>query len=185
MARIRIAKSDDAEAIRDIYAPYVTSTPISFDTEVPTVAYFEADIRQRLLDYPWLVAVSDDAIVGYAYAGRHQSRSAYRWSVDASIYLRDSHLRMGIGSQLYDKLLAILRRQGYRMVHAGITLPNAASIGLHEAFGFEKIAVYPNVGFKLGAWRDVGWWSLDLMPDMASESIPREPIAFESIALSL
>jgi len=182
--RIRIATTEDAEAIRDIYAPYVISTPISFETEPPNVDYFQQAIPERLRQYPWLVAESGGSVVGYAYAGRHQPRSAYRWSVDSSVYVRDSHFRQGIGSQLYERLLAILQCQGYRMVHAGITLPNEASVRLHESFGFRKVAVYPNVGYKLGAWRDVGWWSLDLMLDAAPETVPHEPVAFPDVGTS-
>jgi L-amino acid N-acyltransferase YncA len=181
---IRVATMGDAEAIRDIYAPYVHSTPISFDTEVPTVAEMRAAIVERLEQYPWLIAEVDGDIVGYAYASTHHSRPAYRWSVDVSIYIAKSHQRQGLAKLFYSTLLPILQQQGFRMIHAGITLPNEASVKLHEAFGFRRVAFYQNVGHKCGEWRNVGWWSLDLMSDNDTNDIPVEPLPFPEVGFT-
>lgn len=178
MVHIRVATTTDAEGIREVYAPYVLSTPTSFDIDVPTVEEFRNSIESRLHRYPWLVAEEERRIVGYAYASEHHSRRAYRWSVEVSVYLAESHQRRGLGTELYNRLFPILKKQGFRMAHAGVTLPNAGSVRLHESFGFKQIALYPNVGYKCGGWRDVGWWALDLFDAGGGNSIPTEPIDF-------
>jgi phosphinothricin acetyltransferase len=103
-------------------------------------------------------------VAGFAYASRHSDRAAYAWSINTSVYVADGHRRRGVGRRLYDALLAAVTRQGFHVAHAGITLPNPASVGLHEALGFRPVGVYPSVGYKLGAWRDVGWWRRELRP---------------------
>ena len=128
--------------------------------------------------YPWLAASAGGRVIGYAYACENRSRLAYRWSVDAAVYLHASAQRAGIGRGLYQRLFALLRTQGYVNAFAGISLPNAASVGLHEAMGFTLIGVYRSVGYKLGAWRDVGWWQLALQDPPAN---PPEPLAFEDL----
>jgi len=125
--------------------------------------------------YPWLVAERDGEIVGYAYASKHRERAAYQWSVDVTVYIADKAQRQGVGRQLYGQLLELLRKQGFRMAYAGITLANRGSVGLHEAMGFVPVGVYRNVGYKLGAWRDVGWWELALQP---TEPTPQPPTPF-------
>ncbi|HET7923854.1 MAG TPA: arsinothricin resistance N-acetyltransferase ArsN1 family B [Rhodanobacteraceae bacterium] len=166
----RLATAEDAAAIAAIYAPYVSDTIISFETEAPDATEIAARIERIGRQYPWLVASSDARIVGYAYACENRSRLAYRWSVDAAVYLDPSAQRIGIGSALYRRLFALLSVQGYVNAFAGISLPNAASVALHEAMGFTLIGVYRNVGYKLGEWRDVGWWQLALGEP------PRRPI---------
>jgi phosphinothricin acetyltransferase len=158
----RLATAEDASAIAAIYAPYVRDTIISFETEAPDAAEIGARIERIGRHYPWLTASSAGRVVGYAYACENRARLAYRWSVDAAVYLDASAQRKGVGSALYRRLFALLRVQGYVNAFAGISLPNAASVALHEAMGFEAIGVYRNVGYKLGAWRDVGWWQLAL-----------------------
>jgi phosphinothricin acetyltransferase len=159
--RIRSADVADAAAIAEIYRPYVDGSVVSFETCAP-----EGDeISERMLSrprLPWLVASRDDAVVGYAYASAHRSRAAYRWSADCSVYLPASEQGRGTGRRLYDALFVLLRDLGYVSVFAGIALPNQASVGLHEAMGFTLVGVYRDVGFKLGAWHDVGWWQLAL-----------------------
>lgn len=174
----RVAGVDDAAAIAAIYAPYVRDTIISFETEAPDAAEIAERIRRIGAHYPWLAAVSGGQIVGYAYACENRSRLAYRWSVDVAVYLHPSAQRRGIGSGLYRRLFALLRLQGFVNAFAGITLPNAASVGLHEAMGFTLIGVYRRVGHKLGAWHDVGWWQLALQEPPAT---PAEPIAFPAL----
>jgi phosphinothricin acetyltransferase len=178
VVRYRVAVPDDADAIAEIYAPYVRDTIISFETEAPDAGKIAARIRRIGVQYPWLVATIDDRIAGYAYACEHRSRLAYRWSVDAAVYLRASAQRQGIGRALYERLFAVLRLQGHVNAFAGISLPNAASVGMHEALGFAPIGTYRQVGYKLGAWRDVGWWQLKLCEPPADAP---EPIAFSQL----
>ena len=158
----RLATAEDAAAIAALYAPYVSDTIISFETDAPDAAEIAARIARIGRQYPWLVASSGGRVVGYAYACENRARLAYRWSVDTAVYLDPSAQRKGIGSGLYRRLFALLRAQGYVNAFAGISLPNAASVALHEAMGFAPIGIYRNVGYKLGAWRDVGWWQLAL-----------------------
>jgi len=156
---IRAATTADADAIAGIYRPYVLDTVISFEETPPTAAEFEARMlaTPRL---PWLVAVRNDTVVGYCYASRHAARASYRWGADVSVYIAPSERGRGVGRLLYDELLPLVRSLGYVSVFAGITLPNDASVGIHEAFGLTRVGVYRNVGFKHNAWRDVGWWQL-------------------------
>lgn len=175
---IRIASIQDAGQILDIYAPYVRNTNISFETAVPSKGEMEQRISSVLSVNPWIVAEEDGSILGYAYASKHRERSAYRWSVDISIYIRQDCRGKSIGKALYTALIAILRLQGYYNVYAGICLPNAASVGIHESFGFKKIAHYNNVGYKSGQWHDVGWWELPLREHTAE---PSEPLPLNSI----
>ncbi len=175
----RVADADDdASAIAKIYAPYVRETTISFETEPPDAAEMTQRIRRIGRQYPWLAVSAGGEVIGYAYACENRSRLAYRWSVDVAVYLRASAQRTGIGRGLYLRLFAFLRAQGYVNAFAGISLPNAASVGLHEAMGFTPIGVYRNVGYKHGAWRDVGWWQLALQTPPAN---PAEPLTFEDL----
>ncbi|WP_435177238.1 GNAT family N-acetyltransferase [Halorussus sp. AFM4] len=105
---------------------------------------------------------AEPEIAGYAYAGRHRKRDGYRWSVDVSVYVAERHRRKGVARGLYQSLFEVLRLQGFHNAYAGIALPNEASVGLHESLGFEPVGVYESVGYKRGAWRDVGWWQLAL-----------------------
>ena len=175
--RVRDARGDDAAAIAAIYAPVVRDTPISFELEPPDAA----TMRQRVLDTlerrPWLVCERDGEVVGYAYAASHRERAAYQWCVETSVYIAESARRQGVGSTLYRALLPLLARQGYVHAYAGITLPNPASVGLHEALGFRPIGVYRAIGFKLGAWHDVGWWDLTL-PARALPAQPAAPVPY-------
>jgi L-amino acid N-acyltransferase YncA len=173
-----LARVGDARAIADIYAPYVRDTIVSFETEVPDATEIAARMGRIEKQYPWLTASTDGRLVGYAYACENRSRAAYRWSVDAAVYLDASAQRRGIGSALYRRLFALLRMQGYVSAFAGISLPNPASIGLHEAMGFALIGVHRNVGYKLGAWRDVGWWQRGLCDPPRA---PTEPIAIGAL----
>ena len=123
--------------------------------------------------YPWLVAELDGAVAGYAYASAHRERAAYRWAVDVAVYVDPDHHRRGVGRALYEELLARLGAQGFRVACAGITLPNAASVALHEALGFEPVGVYRRIGWKFGRWYDVAWYQRALRPDAPDP--PAEP----------
>src|SRR5262245_4505072 len=139
MVRIRLAGEPDAEVIAAIYAPFVEHTSISFETAPPGRDEMRRRIAENAAVYPWLVCELDEKVVGYAYATQHRVRAAYRWSVDTSAYIDPVHHRRGIGRGLYASLLAVLRAQGFFNAYAGITLPNAASLGLHAAGGFRPI----------------------------------------------
>lgn len=187
---IRLAGPADAAGIAEIYAPIVAETPISFETQVPTTQEFEARITAALELAPWLVCAdaATGAIVGYAYGSKHSERAAYAWSANVSIYVREGLRRTGVGRALYTALFALLRLQGFRAAHAGVTLPNAASVGLHESLGFKPVGVYRAVGFKHGQWHDVGWWQLELAPRVGCPEPLRPPnftaSAFRSVLAS-
>ncbi len=160
---IRLATAADGEAIAKIYQPIVSGTAISFELVVPTVAELERRIVSTTSFAPWLVYASlDNQVQGYAYASKHRDRAAYQWSVDVAVYIDETHRRQGIGRALYTALSSLLRVQGFYAAHAGITLPNAGSVALHESLGFRPIGIYRGVGHKLGKWHDVGWWQLSL-----------------------
>ena len=170
--RIRLAEAADAEAIAAIYRPVVESTTISFETDPPDRDEIARRIADTLISYPWLVCELGGRVAGYAYATKHRVRAAYQWSVDTSVYVDAASRRSGVGRGLYRSLLAILAAQGFFNAFAGIALPNLASVALHEALGFEALGVYRRVGFKLGAWHDVGWWQLTLRAEDVSPDAP-------------
>ena len=169
---VRMAGSSDAAEVAAVYRPWVERTAISFELEPPGVEEMSRRIASVLTYAPWLVCEIGGRVRGYAYASRHRERAAYQWSVDAGIYVHEDERRRGMGRLLYGSLFALLRLQGFVAAHAGITLPNAASVGLHEALGFRRIGVYPAVGYKLGAWHDVGWWQLRLVETPGQPSPP-------------
>lgn len=160
---IRLATISDAAAIRSIYAPFCeNSSAVSFETEAPSVEEIACRVKKTLERFPWIVFELDGVVLGYAYAGEHKSRAAYRWSTDASVYLDAAARKRGVGKRLYKCLFEILRHMSYVNVYAGITLPNPASLALHRALGFTELCVYKKVGFKGGAWHDVVWLELSL-----------------------
>jgi L-amino acid N-acyltransferase YncA len=152
----------DAAACAAIYAPHVSDAATSFEERAPSPAELAERIARISATHPWLVAERDGEVVAYVYAGPHRAKPAYRWSVDVAIYVAEPERRRGHGRRLYEALFERLRGQGFRMACAGITLPNEASVGLHESLGFRPVGVYREIGWKDGAWRDVGWWQLEL-----------------------
>jgi L-amino acid N-acyltransferase YncA len=177
-ATIRLAADSDVAAITRLYRPIVESTAISFEIEPPDEKDMRMRIAETLASYPWLVYDVGGAIAGYAYAARHRVRGAYRWSVDTSVYVGDDFRRHGVGRGLYTSLFGILAAQGYFNAYAGIALPNPASVALHESMGFQSLGVYRNVGYKLGAWHDVGWWQLALKQPEVS---PQKPVDLRAL----
>ncbi len=156
-----------------IYGPVVRNTPISFELTPPTVDEFRGRIVQTLRSLPWLVCESDGRIAGYAYAAPFRSREGYQWSVEVSVYVAEELRRYGIASALYTALLEGLRILGYFNAHAGISVPNPASVNFHERMGFRPVGVFPSVGFKLDEWHDVGFWRLALQPHTPNPPPPK------------
>lgn len=156
---VRPAQADDAAQITEIYNHYVVHSAVTFE-EQPVTAQ---EIARRMLEIaslrlPWLVAERHGVIAGYAYATRWRVRSAYRFSVESTVYVRADQERAGVGTKLYAALLPALKDCGMHVVMGGITLPNDASVRLHENFGFRKVAHFIEVGFKFNRWIDVGYW---------------------------
>ncbi|MDQ8756339.1 N-acetyltransferase family protein [Sphingosinicella sp. LHD-64] len=171
---IRLATPEDAGAIAEIYAPYVTGSAVSFETEPPDAAM----VRERMAAgdglYPWLVFEEPDGtIAGYAYATQFRARRAYRFTVEATVYVRGDRHGRGIGARLYETLFALLTDQGFTQAIVAITLPNDPSIKLHRAQGFTEAGVYRDVGHKLAEWRSVAIWQRPLAPPAANPAEPR------------
>ncbi len=164
----------DGAACARIYAPFVQESAISFEEVPPSAGEMAERIRRGLATHPWLVD-DDDGVIGYAYASRHAARAAYRWAAEVSVYVDPAHRRRGVGRRLYVALLDVLRGQGFRMACAGVTLPNDASVALHESLGFAPVGVYRRIGWKAGAWHDVGWWQLPLGP-ADDDAPPPDPL---------
>lgn len=186
MARstLRLVQETDAAEILEIYAPYIKDTAITFEYEVPSVDEFRKRIRDISTDYPYVVCLIDGEIVGYAYAHRHMERAAYQWNAELSIYIDKSYLRLGIGKALYTCLIDILKLQNVQNVYAGVTIPNQNSEKLHEYFGFKKLGIYHNTGYKCGAWHDVMWFEksiggheIEPMPFVSIREIDKSVIA--------
>jgi len=164
----------DAADIAEIYRPAVELTAASFEMAAPDADEMARRITATLLRTPWLVAESETGgVVGYAYAAQHHERAGYRWSVNVSAYIHPEHHGRGVGRRLYDELLELLCRQRLVNAYAGIALPNAPSVALHERIGMRRIAVYEGVGHKLGAWHDVAWYGMRLTEP---SDPPAEPI---------
>lgn len=162
----------DAAACAAIYAPFVRDSAVSFEELPPDEQAMAERITQIELTHPWLVAELDGEVAGFAYACAHRARRAYRWAADVSVYVAPRYQRRGLGVMLCGALFALLRRQRLHVACAGITLPNDASVGLHESLGFVRVGVYERIGWKAGAWRDVGWWQLQLTDPVPSDSSP-------------
>ena len=148
----------DAAACAAIYAPFVRDTCISFELDPPGSENMARRIATYGASHAWLVAEVDGQLAGYAYGSPHRERAAYASSCDVAVYVDPAHSRRGIGRALYAALFPLLAQKGSHAAFAGIALPNEASIGLHEAMGFTPVGIYREVGWKLGGWRDVGWW---------------------------
>jgi L-amino acid N-acyltransferase YncA len=159
---IRACHSSDASRICEVYNHYVRETVVTFEDEPVS----EAEMAQRIADvtqrYPWLVWEQGGVAVAYAYATPWKARSAYRFSVETTVYVAPGFARRGLGTALYQALIAELKSRNVHCVVGGIALPNDASIALHEKLGFSKIGQFEEVGWKLGRWIDVGYWELVL-----------------------
>jgi phosphinothricin acetyltransferase len=176
--RVRLATPADARALLDIYAPYVRDTCVSFEYEVPSVEAFADRIAGTIAAYPYLVCETGGVPAGYAYASRHQSRSAYDWDVQTSIYLAPEHHGSGKGPALYGCLFALLRAQGFCNAYAVITVPNERSAGFHARAGFVPAGVHHRSGYKFGRWHDVAWMEKSLG---GYERAPEPPVPIRGL----
>ncbi|CYV38194.1 GNAT family N-acetyltransferase [Streptococcus suis] len=165
MIDIRSARIEDAADLVAIYAPYVEKTAITFETEVPTVEAFASRIEKTLEKFPYLVAVEEGKIVGYAYASTYYARAAYDWTVEFSVYVQKEARGKGIGNLLYTALEEELTARGFKNFLACIALPNPASIALHEKKGYQQVAHFKKVGYKFGTWHDIIWLQKSLVGD--------------------
>ena len=179
--QIRVARESDAAPLQAIYAPYVERTAVSFEYEAPDVAAFLERIRRVQERYPYLVAESDGALLGYAYAGSFHTREAYSWSAEASIYLRMDCRRMGIGSALYRALESALRAMGVRRLYASIAVPDDPdehltldSVRFHTAMGFRTVGEFHHCGWKFNRWYSTVWMEKVLASDTSAPS-PLKP----------
>jgi len=177
---IRLATQDDAAAIAAIYAPYVTQTPVSFEEAAPDAV----EMARRIAGdgrglHPWLVAEHGGAILGYASSAAFRARPAYRWTAETGVYLAPEAQGRGLGRALMERMIELLTRQGFTAAVAGITMPNAPSVALHEKLGFAPCATYRDTGFKLGEWRTVQVFARDLAPRLTP---PGELLRFSDCA---
>jgi len=196
---VRLATAGDAEECLAIYTPIVRNTTTSFELEPPTVEEMRERIVRTMERYLWLVCESTDPvvtgtrrqtggksseksgtdegeIVGYAYATSFRPRPAYQWNVETTVYVREDSRGRGVGRALYTALFERLCEQGFRTALAAIALPNAASVAMHERFGFKAVGIFHSSGFKLGRWVDVGWWEKEIQPLAAPPALPTLPL---------
>ena len=172
----RFATPADARGMLEIYAPYILDTSYTFETEVPTEKEFADRVDTYLRSWPWLVCEIDGSVAGYAYASKYRERTGYQWCAECSIYMHEQFRGKGLGRALYAKLFRILKYQGYRNLYAVINTPNDPSVAFHESCGFVFFAMYENVGWKLGKWKNVGWWRL-VLNDFTDDPLPPVPLS--------
>lgn len=165
MIEIRNVQVEDAANLVAIYAPYVEKTAITFETQVPTVEDFKNRIKKTMKKFPYLVAIEEGQIVGYAYASTYYARAAYDWTVELSVYVQKEARGKGVGTLLYTALEEELTARGFKNFLACIALPNPASIALHEKRGYEQVAHFKKVGYKFGTWHDIVWLQKSLVGD--------------------
>ena len=175
MSRVEIvmAEAFDAEAILSIYAPYVLTTPVTFETEVPSVSAFAQRIEDVSGTFPYLLLFLDSELVGYAYAHKQRERAAFGWNAELSVYLRMDCCGRGLGRPLYELLIDLLSMQGYVNVYGVITGSNVGSIAMHEKMGFKTIGIHEKTGFKFGEWHDTVWMHKRIGGDGAPKALCR------------
>ena len=161
---IRPVTPEDAAALATIYAHYVDHGVASFEEVAPDAAEMARRIAATVPAYPWLIAERGGAILGYAYARPYHNRAAYRWTCETGIYLAHDTRRTGVGRPLYEALLDELADRGFVSAIASITVPNPESTRFHEKLDFVQMGMLEGIGFKHGAWRNVGYYQLALGP---------------------
>lgn len=172
---MRFATLEDAEALLEIYAPYI-EMPVTFEYEVPTLEEFRHRIVERIAFYPYLVLEFDGRPVGYAYASRYKMRPGYQWDVELSIYVDQNCRGKGAGRKLYSALLTLLKMQGVRNAFGIVSMPNVGSMHLHRKMGFRVVGIQYRSGYKCGEWHDVLEFQKEL-GDYSGEPAPLTPIA--------
>lgn len=155
---VRVLREEDLAAVCETSNWAIANTASHFGQEPETVDVWLDKWRKGRRTYPWLAAEVDGAFAGHAYAGPFRTRASYRWTVETSVYVQHEMHGHGVGRSLYDRLMAVLIKQGFRTIIGGVTLPNPASVRLHESFGFEPVGVFREVGRKFNQWHDVGFW---------------------------
>lgn len=183
MIAIRAATPDDAAAIAAIYAPYVLSGTVSFETDAPDARQIRTRMAASDGLYPWIVATSGEeagGVLAYAYATKFRDRPAYRYVVETSLYVAGAVQGQGVGRLLYEALIDTLRQQGFTQAIGVISLPNDGSIKTHEATGFRRAGVYREIGYKQGRWIDVGFWQCELNAPVVP---PVEPKRFAEVGV--
>lgn len=170
---IRLISENDSREVLKIYKPYVINTIVSFEYEAPSPDEFLLRIQNNVSEYPWLVCLYGNKIIGYAYASKHRYRTAYQWSCESTVYLLTEYHRKGIARILYKTLFCILKVQGYFNVYAGVSLPNEKSVGFHQSMGFKKVGIYKKTGYKFNKWHDVEWFQFQLQRHIDNPQIPK------------
>ncbi len=175
MYTVRMARECDIEAICELVNWAIRRTTAHFATQPESVDHMRAAWHRTHERYPWLVCEIDGSFAGFAKASAWNPRCAYAWTCETSVYVRPEHHRKGVGRALYGRLFAIARAQGYRTLVASITLPNPASVALHEAMGMHRAGLFPQMGYKFGHWHDVGYWVRTLDTAPPGEILPVAP----------
>ncbi|MBD1559449.1 N-acetyltransferase [Vibrio sp. S9_S30] len=160
---IRYVNSQDIEAITNIYNDFIVNSTATFEEKpISTEEMNQRVGKIQSHSLPWIVIVENEAVLGYAYAGMWHARSAYRYTVESSVYVAPNALGQGIGKALYSHLISILAKRGIRNIMGVVSLPNDASIALHQSLGFQKVGEFKSVGLKFGKLIDVSYWQLEL-----------------------
>ena len=176
--KIRLATLEDAEALLEVYRPFIMVTCISFEYEVPSLEQYRQRIEAISREYPYLVYEKEGRLLGYAYAHRYLERMAYSWDVEVSIYLAPEAQGRGLARLLYQGLEQLLALQQVKNLYACITGDNEHSIGLHQSLGYQLVGTFTRAGFKQGRWLDVVWLEKALEP---KEEAPQPLIPFAQL----
>ncbi|QMV16310.1 GNAT family N-acetyltransferase [Vibrio spartinae] len=164
---IRDTHLNDSAAITAIYNPFIRDTTITFEEQPLSVEQMSARLQKTLsTGFPCLVLEVDNEVIGYAYASPWHIRSAYRFTVESTIYLAPTAAGNGFGRKLYSALLDRLKQQGIKNVMGVIALPNLPSVRLHESLGFKPVGEFYDIGFKFNRHISVGYWQLDIEASM-------------------
>ncbi len=155
---IRPVSLEDSAQILNIYASFIRDTTITFEYEVPSLEEFTKRVDSISSHFPYIVAEVNGEIAGYAYSHTLRERAAYQWDAELSIYVSDAYQKLGLGKLLYGAIIELSKLQNIHTVYGCVTAPNPKSDRLHAYFGFEKVGVYHNTGYKHGGWHDVIWY---------------------------
>jgi len=156
---IRFVRKDDAKSIIEIYNYYVLNTEISFEEKAVSEEEMGKRIEEKIKMFPWIVYEENGMLLGYAYVGKWKERSAYRHTVEDTIYVKESERGKGIGQKLFEGIMEeIYKNKDVHVIMGVIALPNRSSVQIHERNGFIKAAHFKEVGYKNNKWINVGYW---------------------------